>query len=341
MYLSVIIPTRNRGKELSIALGSLAKQTLSPDEFEVIVVDNGSTDNTRDVVRSYQGEIKNLRCFYDNVPGLHVGRNRGLKEAMADILVYADDDIEAFPVWLEGIKESFALDKNIGLVGGKNLPAFETEPPEWLLKMWNKNTKVGKILGYLSLIDLGEEIKEINPFFVFGCNFAIKKQVLIEAGGFHPDGMPQKLIKYRGDGESYISSCILEKGYMTLYNPKASVYHFVPEKRMTLEYFCIRAFNEGISSSYVQIRKNHIKTPVKKRNINNESIITIAKTVKGKLLFIINLINVKLNKFKKDIFYEIHNEINKAYKAGYRYHQNEVKNDPKLLEWVLLENYLG
>ena len=96
------------------------------EQFEVLIVDNGSTDKTREVCSSFKNTIPNLRYFYEETPGLHVGRHLGMKMAKSELLVYADDDIEAFPTWLEGIAESFR-DEEVVLVGGKNLPKFESE----------------------------------------------------------------------------------------------------------------------------------------------------------------------------------------------------------------------
>lgn len=180
---------------------------------------------------------------------MHVGRHLGLKMAESDILVYADDDIEAFPTWLEAIAESFQ-DSGVVLVGGKNLPKWESDPPDWILKMWEPDKNGNRILGYLSILDLGDEEKEISPFYVFGCNFSIRKRVLLEAGGFHPDGMPKELIIYRGDGETHVSRYIQAKGYKAFYNPKASIYHVIPRKRLTIEYLEYRAFIQGISDSF-------------------------------------------------------------------------------------------
>ena len=210
-------------------------------------------------------KIPNLRYYYDSTPGLHVGRHFGVRHARSDILVYADDDIEAFPPWLEAIAENFE-DTETVLVGGKNLPKFESDPPDWLLDMWRTNGNGSKILGYLSLLDLGEKQKEISPQYVFGCNFSIRKSVLLEAGGFHPDAFPQELIRFRGDGESYVSNYIKSKKLTTVYNPKASVYHWVPKTRMTVEYLCHRAFIQGISDSYTDFRKAHERNSILNKN---------------------------------------------------------------------------
>jgi glycosyltransferase involved in cell wall biosynthesis len=307
------------------------KQSFDQNEFEVLVMDNGSTDNTKNVVDSYLGRIKNLRYFYVSLPGLHVGRHRGMKEASADILVFADDDIEAFPTWLEGIKESFE-DKRTVLVGGKNLPKFLSEPPEWILRMWNRTEKNGRVLCSLSILDLGEETKEINPYYVFGCNFSIRKAILLEAGGFHPDAMPQELIRYRGDGETHVSKYISENKYRAIYNPKASVYHVIPSDRLTVEYFCIRAHNEGVSRSFSQIRDSHgLSISGRKRFVLK------IKTI----LSITRLAIVKfIKKNKKILDLDIQKKIDASFYAGIRFHQTEVNNDPDLLAHVLRKTYL-
>ena len=76
--LSIVIPTKNRAKLLRTVLESIERQPADQREFEVIVVDNGSTDETKMVAEEFGERIRNYRYFYDARPGLHVGRNRGL-----------------------------------------------------------------------------------------------------------------------------------------------------------------------------------------------------------------------------------------------------------------------
>jgi len=307
MKLSIIIPTRNRAHFLRVTLESILIQTLPQNKFEVIVVDNGSEDETKKVVEYYITKIKNLVYLYDDTPGLHIGRHKGLLAARTNILVYADDDIEPFPTWLEGILDSFES-YDVAIVGGKILPKFEEDPPGWILDLWNKNN----MIPYLSIIDMGDEVKYIDPLYIFGCNFSILKEVLIEAGGFHPDGMPDEFIKFRGDGETYVANYIKKNGYKAIYNPKASVYHIVSKKRMTKNYFKKRAFLQGISDSYSDIRNE------RKRKF----------------------IKLRLKKFLKSYFLKDDINVDEAYIRGYFWHQKQVKKDPSLLNWIKKDNYL-
>jgi len=318
-FLSVIIPTRNRAKSLANTLASLTKQTYSTDWHEVLVIDNGSTDNTRDVCTTFRDKIPQLRYFYEEKPGLHVGRHLGMKMAKSDILVYADDDIVAFPTWLEAIAESFH-DQDVALVGGKNLPKFESDPPDWILKMWRKNKDGNRVLSYLSILDLGDEIKQIHPYYVFGCNFSIRKNILLNSGGFHPDAMPQELIKYRGDGETHVSAFIKRKRLKTLYHPGASVFHMVPQNRLTEAYFCKRAYLQGISDSYTQIRNNDHE------NVSLQEYITRHLRLWRKKC------RLYLNHRKRHIEHE--------YYEGYRFHQNEAQKNKTLYEWIVQPNYM-
>ncbi|MDJ0703956.1 MAG: glycosyltransferase [Leptolyngbyaceae cyanobacterium MO_188.B28] len=356
-FASVIIPTRNRSVLLEKVLRSLLSQSLSSTEFEVIIVDNGSTDNTRDVVEAFIPLLPNLRYIYEPHPGLHAGRHRGFQEAQSNILVYADDDIEAFPTWLETIKACFKED--VAMVGGKNLPKFEIPPPDWLLSMWQPNAIGEQVLWQLSILNLGDQPKSITPNFIFGCNFAIRRSVLESAGGFHPDSMPQELIRYRGDGESHVSQYVQANGYQALYHPEASVYHWVSASRMTIKYFCRRAYNQGISDSYTQLRKDnrlspqlvpgptsstyteHIPVPIKKlrslyRRLRGKSFTQLPATLLRKIRSIehpasATPITAKLDQIQRQIYAEYH--------AGYAFHQQAVVSDPTLLTWILKPDY--
>lgn len=306
IQLSIIIPTRNRAVLLYNALDSLTKQTYSATNYEVIVVDNGSNDNTYDVCRHFKRRIPQLKYIYDPRPGLHNGRHTGLEAASTDILVFADDDIEALPTWLEGIAESF-VDPSVALVGGKVLPKFECPPPEWI-DLLSARTDSGWTLGWYSLLDFGDTAHEIPHEYVWGCNFAIRKDVLKKVGGFHPDSVPQELIKYRGDGETAVSFAIRDLGLKALYNPKASIQHVVSPSRLTPEYIYQRAFNQGVSDSYTNFRKT--KAAAAQRHYSPTTD-------------------------------DIHEVVNRGLVDGFNYHQQMLKDDASLVEWVLRDSYIG
>ncbi len=344
LNLSVVIPTLNRAASLKRTLNSIVDQTLPQTEFEVIVIDNGSIDETKKVVKKFSLKIKNLRYFYSKKPGLHVGRNLGFKKARSDILVYTDDDIEAFPEWLQQIYQTFK-DKKVYLVGGKNLPKFEEKPPFWLKKIWIKKGIYGKAFPYLSILDFGNTTKEIDPYYVWGCNFSIRRSILLKTKGFHPDGMPDDLIRYRGDGETYVSKFIVDNKYKALYNPKACIFHIISKEKINIDYVCKKAFMAGVSISYSAIRYKN-----ENLNMKDKSLIKKIKSIKGNLFIKINVIKSYFNinngkskatyKTKKNKIEIAEIKMRESFRQGYDFHQKMVLKDKLLLKWVLKDNYL-
>lgn len=252
--LSVVIPTRNHAELLDRTLASLASQQYPCELFEVLVIDNGSSDSTPAVCEGWAARFKSFRRVFEPEPGLHVGRNLGMTLAREAILVYADDDIQADPEWLQSIAKAFE-DPAVGLVGGNNLPDYESAPPGWLegLKM---RLPFGWAIPPLSVLDFGVEPRDVEPQYVWGCNYSIRKNLLLEIGGFHPDGMPANLEHLRGDGESYVSREVAGRGYRILFVPGASIRHFTPASRLTVEYLKNRGLRQGISKTYTVIRES-------------------------------------------------------------------------------------
>jgi len=328
--LSVIIPTRNRADYLKDALESILNQTLDSSAYEIIVINNGSTDRTQQVVEQLNHVHNNrIQYFYEASPGLHVGRHLGAQEARGNILVYADDDIIAFPGWLESVQSTFS-DPEVALVGGKNLPRWEGDVPDWVAFFETKE-EYGWTIGNLSLLDFGDVSKEIPAYYVYGCNFSVRKSIMYECGGFHPDSVPQELIRFRGDGETALSLAIAERGYKTIYEPGAAVYHRVPPERLTIEYFCRRAYNQGVSDSYTRIRMYDglytYRNPIR--------LIIAALRKLARITRYILSERQKRNNNKHPVLAKVQ----QAHNDGFSYHRKQVASDPELLAYVLREKY--
>lgn len=325
--ISVIIPTRNRAVMLAEALESLFHQDLDKNEFEVLVIDNGSKDQTTEVLDQYRDKIINFHTFYESEPGLHVGRHLGLKEARGEVLVFIDDDIEANKSWLSSIATAFS-DSDVVLAGGNNLPLFIEPPPEWLLKMWRRsNGKSYKAITELSVIEFDyTSCSEISPYLVWGCNFAIRKNILLKAGGFHPDGMPKDLLMYRGDGETHISRYIADNRLKCIFIPGATIKHKVTPERMSVDYFKRRGFSEGISHSYTLLRNKGLY----------------------KRSGVVDLIRKSLSVVKR-LFREwkLDTEVSRVlaiyrlgFKEGFNFHQQAYMESNEIRSWVHKATYI-
>ena len=319
MQISLIVPTRNRDRSLVRTMQSVVQTVSGHTDVEVLVVDNGSTDHTADCVREIAERHPRmfLRYFHDAMPGLLTGRHRGAKEARGEILAYLDDDVLLGPTWLEALEDAF---------GDPRVPHYEVDPPPWLGKLW-RDFDGGRTCGSLSLIELGSVSKPMDPCYVWGLNFSIRKKVFHECGGFHPDCLPKSLQRYQGDGETGLTMKIKEKGIAALYHPGVAVTHVIPASRLAPEAFEERAFYQGVCDSYTRIRRDRFMPALRQKSWKD--LLRPAKWNLERQMILRNPTSENICCL-----------MGRAHTAGMKFHQNEVCKDPKLFEWVLKPDYL-
>lgn len=335
MHLSVIIPTFNRSLQLNKTLDSIAQQSLSEKEYEIIIIDNGSTDDTAQVIQKFidAHPTHQIRSFYDRTPGLLTGRHLGAQKANGDVLVYADDDIKASDNWLRTIRDIF-LDSSVQLAGGKCLPAYEIDPPKWVTDFFS-TSEMGTMLPDLSLCDFGNTVMEISPNYIWGLNFSIRKSALYELGGFHPDNISPAYQMFQGDGETGLALKAIERKYRSVYHPENLVYHDVPKQRMTIEYFDKRYFYQGICDSYTHIRKHKgFSNPDQDENITRETI-KFMRFIKNRLRKSTTDVEKNLLRQNPD-FLKL--RFNRMYQAGYSFHQGAARYK-MVFDWVMKQDY--
>ncbi|BFM40312.1 glycosyltransferase family 2 protein [Synechocystis sp. LKSZ1] len=330
MLISIVVPTLNRAVVLQKCLASLLAQDLDAEAYEILVIDNGSQDTTAQVVQVAQEQAPSYRLsyHYEPMPGLLSGRHRGAQEAHGEILVFVDDDIEAAPHWLSAIAQTFQ-DPTVQLVGGRNLPRYEVEPPDWLRWFW-LDCPQGRFCCELSLLDFGDQVQDIDANYIFGLNFSIRRQALLDLGGFHPDSLPKHLQRFQGDGETGLTLKANQRGYRAIYQPQAVVWHQVPQARMTYRYFQQRSFFQGVCDSFTEIRKLE-GLPETDR----------APSLQERVQFWIE-------DLERHFFVESDQEpeasvlkarFRQSFAAGFRFHRNAIRRDPQLLAWVLRPDY--
>jgi len=237
--ISTIICTHNRDNLLSRAIESLIHQTMDKSRYEIIVVDNASTDRTRQVCESYAG-IDNFRYIYEGKAGLSIARNLGLAEAKGRYVAFLDDDAVASGEWLERIVNTFetAIPEPAS-VGGNILPIWEVPIPEW----FPDNRK-----SFLGLLDYGEKTITLKyPRVLFGTNMAFLKDTLLGAGGFRTDLGREK--KYLLSGEEVdVFRTFQEIKLPVLYHPDITVSHLIPKERLTKKWLYRRLYWQGRSN---------------------------------------------------------------------------------------------
>ncbi|MEW6572038.1 MAG: glycosyltransferase family 2 protein [Bacillota bacterium] len=235
LLLSVIICTYNRGKDiLSRCLDSLTMQQLPESYFEVIVVDNNSTDATKEIVSAYLNKFGNWRYVFEGSQGLSYARNRGCKEARGSYLVYIDDDTIVPPEYLTKVRDVIVTYEP-DIFGGPIYPYYVTRKPKWFKDSY-------QIRKYEEYSCFSKTCR------VTGCNFIIRKELLENLGMFDVDlGMKGDRI---GLGEE---AKVLDdyrrktppSEQRVYYSLECKVLHLVPDYKMKLSYVLLRQYHVG------------------------------------------------------------------------------------------------
>lgn len=239
---SIIIPTYNRCRSLKRTLESLRKLNFPLNKFEIVLVDNNSSDDTPKVAFHFRKLGLPIKYIKEGRLSFTVARHTGARIARGRVLLYIDDDVTVSKEWLKTATSAFAKNPRIGMIGGPIKPIYEKRPPKWVSRMnpiW------------LSLFDCGTKEKEISS--VPGPNLAIRKSVLKEVGGFPPDtigveseNQPGTIEKiYIGPGDGGLSQKVKNANYKIIYVPKALVYHHIPSVRLTKQWWHDRLIGEG------------------------------------------------------------------------------------------------
>lgn len=248
--ISIIIPTCRRPEDLQDVLESISRQNIHSTKWETLIIDNAPCPENVEIADSFSSQIPNLKYVVETEPGLLAARHAGMQHARADILLYADDDIVASPDWVASILKGF-YEHGASIVGGSNLPLYGCPPPDWIDSLWVQNEDAEMLYQY-SILKMRKNTP--TPGVAWGCNFAIRKETLLAAGGFHPDGCPWDLVHSRSAGETHLYETVLRQGGTSLLMPGATVQHKVSKSRLTLQYLWKRGVAEGATAAASLLR---------------------------------------------------------------------------------------
>ena len=237
--ISVILSTFNRADLLPGAIDALLQQDTQNVRFEVILVDNNSSDNTREVVGSYVRSHPGLvRYIFDPKQGLSHGRNAGIANAKGNILAFTDDDVRVHRNWIDTLYRAFDEYPDAVYVGGQVLPLWETPQPKW----------ADFQLGSFAFQDYGKEPKAIDRDYqrcLIGANLACRKGLIERVGGFDP--ATQRVKDGIGSLEDYEwQTRIWAEGLHGRYVPDVQVSAPVQAERLRKMYHREWHFRHGI-----------------------------------------------------------------------------------------------
>jgi glycosyltransferase involved in cell wall biosynthesis len=230
MKITVILCTYNRSVDLANALNSVAASTIPQStEWEVLVVDNNSTDQTRKVVESFCLRFPGrFRYLFEPRQGKSHALNTGIREARGDILAFMDDDVTVEPAWLQNLTAALGDGEWVG-AGGRILPERTFQLPSWL------SVDGRYALAPLAMFDLGPQAGPLNEP-PFGTNMAFLKKVFEKYDGFRIDLGPRPGSEIRSEDTEF-GQRLLNAGERLRYEPSAVVYHTIPPGRLQKQYF--------------------------------------------------------------------------------------------------------
>lgn len=209
MKLSVIIPTHNRLEQLRKVLQGLEKQTWPCNEFEVLVVSDGSTDGTDTFLRAAMTCL-HLRAFFQPNQGVAAARNLGIAQATGEIVLFLDDDVVPLPELIDEHLRFHSLYGDSAIVIGPMLAPPDYEPSPWV--RW----ELEKLAEQYHDMTTGQWAPTARQFYTG--NTSLARRHLVESGGFDPT--------FRRAEDVELAYRLAQRGLKFFFNPRAVGYHY-------------------------------------------------------------------------------------------------------------------
>lgn len=264
MRLSVVICTYNRGKYLPMVLDSLKKQQYPFSSFEILLVNNNSTDQTDKIIQEYQQENPTLPLTYiiEYNQGISYARNRGVTESTGDIIVFIDDDETVEPNFLRNVDDFFTRYPDAGISSGPVIPVYESQKPQWL-----SHYTMRLVTG---AYQKGNHIKLLPPKDYPGTGHACFRKALFLKYGAFDTSLGRKGNSLMGAEDKDFFLRLMHGGEKCYYLPSAKIYHHIPDSKLTDEHFKkltyalgrserVRTLNLGKSTFYKRLSMEIVK----------------------------------------------------------------------------------
>ncbi len=250
MDVSVVVCTYNRAELLERTLSALQGQRVAPGlSWELVVVDNNSTDRTKDVVEAFKATSGVPTTYlFEGRQGKSIALNTGIHAATGEFLAFTDDDCRPEPTWLQDIVDCVGRWDADG-VGGRILPEWSSPPPPWLATDRHLWTSIAMLDdSEVRRVELGPW-QRANGFRVWGANMAFRRSAFDAVGGFNPASGPRGLKKYSHE-EIELVRKLVEAGKVVMYDPAPTVHHWVGAERLRKRFYRWHSFYYGEGSAF-------------------------------------------------------------------------------------------
>ena len=242
--ISVILCTYNRQKYIYNVLRSIAENTLPHDQYEIVLVNNNSTDDTAAECRRFSGDYPDIAFRYcvETNQGLSYARNRGIRESQGDLLAYVDDDATVNPQYLESYATFFARHPQAVAAGGPILPVYETEEPRWM-SHYTRQLITGRLYH-------GDSERQFpRDSYPGGGNACYRRSVFDTIGLFNVE-LGRKGNSLIGAEEKDLFDKMNSHNMKFYYIPTAILYHIIAPYKLTDDYFERLTHSIGVSERF-------------------------------------------------------------------------------------------
>lgn len=241
LKISVIVCTYNREQYLFETLQHIAENDFPPSQYEIVLIDNNSTDHTSKECQHFAETFPEVsfRYFIEYSQGLSFARNRGMQEARGEFFVFLDDDAFVTPDYLSRLAHRLEEYPDATAFGGKITPLYESgQAPVWMSR-WS--------YSWVSALNLGKEVRLFPPdSFPIGANMGFRRTCIFQYGYFNTELGRNKNNLLAGEEKDYFNR-LKSKQEKIYYFPDIEILHVIPEKRTTSDYIQKLAFGIGQS----------------------------------------------------------------------------------------------
>src|SRR5688572_31565621 len=237
--VTVAICTYNRHDLVMELLNSLSAQTLAPELYTVLVVDNSDSEDRRRACAAAVSRFSGVELLYSSPPGLSRARNVALASCRTKYIAYIDDDARPDDRWLQAIVEGFQKSKAT-VLGGPIAPLWPCPRPDWLPERY---------VACLTILDYGPDDRWMSDFeFAYGTNMAFDVAALRKIGGFDPGLGRIGARTLISEEELQTQVALRARGHLRFYAARAKVSHMVHQNRVSRNYFRARMAWQAVSS---------------------------------------------------------------------------------------------
>jgi Glycosyl transferase family 2 len=254
--ISVVICTRNRAESLRRVLASAAAMSVPGTlAWEMLVVDNGSTDSTQLVIAEFASRLP-LRTVIEPKAGLSNARNRGVAEARGDYICWTDDDVALGKNWLAAYASAFDRYPEADYFGGPIELVLEAqELPRWFLE---NRAMLGNMLAERQLGDEELELSPSGDRMPYGASFAVR--IGPQRAHLYDPELGVSPVQRRLGEEATILLALWKGGSTGRWVPTAKLKHFIPAGRLSLEYFC--GYQKSAGETWAYLNANNLPNPM-------------------------------------------------------------------------------